>query len=51
MTTDHAHTLIGSLALALIAVGTAAAWGWGYGCWISGGILLAGVIYARTRND
>lgn len=49
MTTDRIHTLIGFSALALVVVGTSVAWGWGYGCMICGGILLAGVIYARTR--
>lgn len=47
MTTDTAHTLIGSTALLLLAIGAAVAWGVGYGLLIAGGVLLAGVIYAR----
>ena len=49
MTTDAYHTLIGSFALALLSLGAWRAWGPGYGFMICGGILLAGVIYARTR--
>ena len=47
MTTDTAHTLIGLAALLLVAGGAWLAWGPGYGLLIVGGILLAGVIYAR----
>lgn len=49
MTTDLAHTLIGLSSLALLAVGAWLAWGVGYGLLILGGVLLAGVIYTRTR--
>lgn len=49
MTTDRIHTLIGFAALALVAAGAALAWGVGYALLICGGILLAGLIYARTR--
>jgi len=51
MTTDTAHTLIGFAALALLATGATLAWGAGYGCLVCGGILLAGVVYARTKHD
>lgn len=47
MTTDTAHTMIGFSALLMLAAGATLAWGIGYGLLISGGILLAGVIYAR----
>jgi hypothetical protein len=39
--------LIGSSALLLLAAGAAVAWGIGYALLVVGGLLLAGVIYAR----
>ena len=49
MSTDTAHTAIGTTALALLAAGAWAAWGVGYAALLIGSLLLAGVIYARTR--
>lgn len=44
---DKAHTVIGSFALAMVSLGAWRAWGDGYGMLVLGGVLLAGVIYAR----
>jgi hypothetical protein len=49
VTQDTAHTVIGGTALALVAAGAYQAWGWGYAALLIGGLLLSGVIYARTR--
>jgi hypothetical protein len=46
---DTAHTLIGTAALVLMAGGAWLAWGPGYAALLVGALLLAGVIYARTR--
>ena len=48
--TDTVHTTVGFLALALVAYGARTAWGAGYACLLVGSLLLAGVIYARTRQ-
>lgn len=48
-TENLAHTLIGIAALALMGGGSWVAWGPGYSALFVGGLLLAGVIYARTR--
>lgn len=50
VTTDTAHTLISLAAVCLLATGAGMAWGPGYAALAIGGILLAGVIYARTRT-
>lgn len=49
MSNDSAHTLIGTAAMALIALGAGIEWGAGYAALAIGGLLLAAVIYARTR--
>jgi hypothetical protein len=46
---DTIHTLIGAASLALLAAGAWLAWGVGYAAIVTGAVLLAGVIYARTR--
>lgn len=51
MTPDTAHTVIGSTALLLLATGAGLAWGIGYSLLIVGGVLLAGVVYARIATQ
>ncbi|MHB8864456.1 MAG: hypothetical protein ACYC6N_18790 [Pirellulaceae bacterium] len=46
---NKAHTIIGMVALTCMCVGAGIEWGTGYSCLIAGGLLLAGVVYARTR--
>jgi hypothetical protein len=46
---DTIHTLIGAASLTLLAAGAWLAWGVGYAAIVTGAVLLAGVIYARTR--
>jgi hypothetical protein len=48
--TDKAHTILGIAGLTCTTAGAAAAWGFGYGLLVLGGVLLAGVVYARTRT-
>lgn len=50
MKLDTAHTLLSLAALGLIAAGAWCEWGPGYAGLTVGGLLLAGVIYARTRG-
>ena len=49
MSVDTAHSVIAATALVLLAGGAALAWGVGYGLLLTGTVLMAGVIYARTR--
>lgn len=49
MSLDTAHTIVAVTSLALLCAGAGIAWGVGYSLLLTGGILLAGVIYARTR--
>ena len=51
VTIDTAHTLIAIIATALLAVGAWCAWGIGYAALVVGGLLMSGVIYARTRGE
>ena len=48
MSVDQIHTLISIGALGLLCMGAWLAWGVGYAALLVGGLLLAGVIYART---
>ncbi len=47
MTIDKAHTVIAGTAMMLLAGGAWGAAGWPYAALLVGGLLLAGVIYAR----
>ncbi len=47
---DRVHSLISVAALLLIYLGASALWGVGAGLLGVGALLLAGVIYARTRR-
>lgn len=49
MSVDTVHTLLGLTSLALLAAGAWLAWGAGYAAIVTGAVLMAGVIYARTR--
>lgn len=46
---DTVHTITAALALGLLCSGAGMAWGIGYAALVAGAVLLAGVIYARTR--
>jgi hypothetical protein len=46
---DTVHSVVAAAALVLLTAGAWLAWGLGYAALLIGGILLAGVIYARTR--
>jgi hypothetical protein len=46
---DTVHTILALVALALLCTGAGVAWGVGYAALVAGAVLLAGVIYARTR--
>ena len=48
MKPDTAHTILFLSGLAITATGAGLAWGIGYSLLVVGGVLLAGVIYART---
>lgn len=48
---EKVHTLIGLVALVCLSFGAWRAWGPGYGLMVPGLLLLAGVVFARTRKS